>query len=86
MVGKTYSQRLTKLNINSVEDLIHHYPFRYNDYSVITPILKIRPNESVTIQGKINRRELKAKINGGGPELYLHTSGGSIYIKASEVL
>jgi len=35
----------------------------------------------VTIQGKISKRELKAQINGGGPELYLHTSGGSIYIK-----
>jgi hypothetical protein len=35
----------------------------------------------VTIQGKISKRVLKAQINGGGPELYLHTSGGSIYIK-----
>lgn len=35
----------------------------------------------VTIQGKMSKKELKAQINGGGPELYLHTSGGSIYIK-----
>ena len=35
----------------------------------------------VTIQGKISKKELKAQINGGGPELCLHTSGGSIYIK-----
>jgi hypothetical protein len=35
----------------------------------------------VTVQGKISKRELKAQINGGGPKLYLHTSGGSIYIK-----
>jgi hypothetical protein len=35
----------------------------------------------VTIQGKIDKRILKAQINGGGPKLYLHTSGGSIYIK-----
>lgn len=35
----------------------------------------------VTIKGKISKSKLKAKINGGGPELYLHTSGGSIYIK-----
>ncbi len=34
----------------------------------------------VTIQGNISKKELKAQINGGGPELYLHTSGGSIYI------
>jgi hypothetical protein len=35
----------------------------------------------VTIQGKIDKRKLKSKINGGGPLLYLRTSGGSIYIK-----
>jgi len=35
----------------------------------------------VTIQGKIDKRKLKSKINGGGPLLTLHTSGGSIYIK-----
>ncbi len=35
----------------------------------------------LTIQGKIDKRKLKSKINGGGPLLYLHTSGGSIYIK-----
>ena len=35
----------------------------------------------VTVQGEISRSTLKAKINGGGPELYLRTSGGSIHIK-----
>ena len=35
----------------------------------------------VKIQGKIDRNDLKFDINGGGPELLLRTSGGSIYIK-----
>lgn len=35
----------------------------------------------LTIQGELKRTAVKAKINGGGPELYLRTSGGSIYIK-----
>ncbi len=35
----------------------------------------------VTIRGKLNPRKLNAKINGGGPLLYLHTSGGSIHVK-----
>ncbi len=38
----------------------------------------------VTIQGEIHKSSLKAKINGGGPELYLHTSGGSIHIKKAD--
>lgn len=35
----------------------------------------------VTIQGELSRRALRAEINGGGPELYLRTSGGSIHLK-----
>lgn len=35
----------------------------------------------VTIQGEINKSQLQADINGGGPRLYLRTSGGGIHIK-----
>lgn len=38
----------------------------------------------VMIQGELKKTSLKAKINGGGPELYLHTSGGSIHIKKTD--
>jgi DUF4097 and DUF4098 domain-containing protein YvlB len=32
----------------------------------------------VTVQGELKKNALMAKINGGGPELYLRTSGGNI--------
>jgi len=35
----------------------------------------------ITIQGEISKSRIKGKINGGGPGLYLKTSGGSIHIK-----
>lgn len=35
----------------------------------------------VTLKGEVNKRSLYGKMNGGGPELYLRTSGGSIYLK-----
>lgn len=35
----------------------------------------------VTIQGEVKRTRIEGKINGGGQELYLKTSGGSIRIK-----
>ena len=35
----------------------------------------------ITVQGTIRKNKLQGKINGGGPELYLRTSGGSIYIR-----
>ncbi|MCB9211336.1 MAG: hypothetical protein H6610_04615 [Ignavibacteriales bacterium] len=35
----------------------------------------------ITIQGKVERSKLEGVINGGGPDLYLRSSGGSINIE-----
>ena len=35
----------------------------------------------ITIKGKIDRSKLNGKINDGGPELFLRSSGGSIHIE-----
>ncbi|HUV46879.1 MAG TPA: hypothetical protein VMW29_01975, partial [Candidatus Bathyarchaeia archaeon] len=51
MVGKTYAQRLKKLDIKTVEDLLCHYPFRYDDFRRISPISQLQPGEKTTIQG-----------------------------------
>jgi ATP-dependent DNA helicase RecG len=53
-VGKILVKRLHKLGLNRVNDLLFYYPFRYDDFSQITPIAKIRPNSQITIKGKIN--------------------------------
>ena len=38
----------------------------------------------VMVSGEINKSSLKAKINDGGPQFYLYTSGGSIYIRKAD--
>lgn len=53
LVGSIYAKRLEKLEIETARDLIHHYPFRYNDYSIISKIINLQPEETVTIQGNI---------------------------------
>lgn len=35
----------------------------------------------VTISGSVSKTAVRGTVNGGGPELYLRTSGGSIYVK-----
>lgn len=35
----------------------------------------------VTIQGEVKKTALKTKLNGGGPALVLHTSGGNVHIR-----
>jgi len=34
----------------------------------------------ITVRGKLKKSILRGKINGGGPELYLRTSGGNIHL------
>jgi ATP-dependent DNA helicase RecG len=59
-VGKTTSQKLNRLGIFNVRDLLNHYPFRYEDYSKVTQINDLKEGEPVTIKGVIeliaNRR------------------------------
>jgi len=53
LIGPVYTRRLKKLKIETVGDLLYHFPFRYIDYSLISPIARVQPGEIVTIQGKI---------------------------------
>ncbi len=43
---------------------------------------RVRVDFPVTLQGDIKSHQLQAELNGGGPQIYLRTSGGSIYIKS----
>src|SRR3989344_2459103 len=52
-VGKYFSYKLKKLNVNTVEDLIYHFPFRYDDFSQIKAIENIQTGEVASIQGVI---------------------------------
>jgi len=54
MVGPIYAKRLEKLGIQTAEDLLYHFPFRYLDYSLISPINQVQPGETVTIRGTIS--------------------------------
>jgi len=52
-VGPAMATRLKKLGITTVWDLLTHVPFRYNDFSLVSPIAKIQPGETLTILGTI---------------------------------
>jgi len=53
LVGPSYAKRLAKLNINTIDDLLYHFPFRYDDYSLISDIARVHPGEIVSIKGQI---------------------------------
>lgn len=52
-IGPFYARRLEKLELFTVEDLIFHYPFRYDDFSVIKPADETQIGEVVTLNGEI---------------------------------
>lgn len=53
-VGREAERKLSKLGIKTIEDLLHHYPRRYDDYSRVVTIERAAPG-MVTIRGKITR-------------------------------
>lgn len=48
-----YAKLLEKLNIFTLEDLLFHVPFRYEDFSLISKIGQLQAGEKVTVQGTI---------------------------------
>lgn len=53
-VGKTTANQFKKLGLKTVQDLICHYPFRYDDYSKIFTIAQLKTAKSGTIKVKID--------------------------------
>lgn len=64
-VGKKTAQLLKRLHIETLEDLLYYFPFRYEDYRRIVPIAELVVGEQVTIRGQIeliaNRRSFKSR-------------------------
>jgi len=52
-VGQTFAKRLAKLNIRTIQDLINYFPFRYDNYSLISKVIRVQAGETVTIKAKV---------------------------------
>ena len=52
-VGPIYQKKLKKLGINTIKDLISHFPHRYEDFSKVIPISQIKLGEKVCLRGEI---------------------------------
>ncbi|MEX0800483.1 MAG: ATP-dependent DNA helicase RecG [Dehalococcoidia bacterium] len=48
-VSRNYAAKLKRLGVESVRDLLYHFPFRYNDYSQVRPISKLVVGEEQTL-------------------------------------
>ena len=52
-IGPVFQKKIKRLKIKTVNDLLFHFPHRYEDFSNLIPILKVKINETCTIQGRI---------------------------------
>ena len=72
-VGGKFAEKLAKLGIHAVQDLLFHLPLRYQDRTRITPIGALRPNMDVVIEGDVmmadvvfaKRRSLAVRLQDG---------------------
>lgn len=52
-VGPARSKLLKKLGVETIRDLLYYIPFRYDDFSLISPINHVQPGETVTVKGTV---------------------------------
>ena len=52
-MGPVYQKRLQKLNIETIEDLLLHIPYRYLDFRQSTKINSAQISDTVTIKGRV---------------------------------
>jgi ATP-dependent DNA helicase RecG len=78
-VGPKVAERLNKIGLHQVQDLLFHLPLRYQDRTRLVPLGAVRPQQEVLIEGTIQlsqikfgrRRALMVNVSDGTGALYL---------------
>ncbi len=66
-VGPARAQAFATLGVRTVEDLLHHYPFRYETFPRSVPIGHLEIDRTATVIGTI--RSVRSRRNGRHPSL-----------------
>lgn len=54
-IGEKFLDKLVKLKIKTVRDLLWHFPFRYDDFSSVVKIADLKINQAATIKAVVKR-------------------------------
>ncbi|PRB82708.1 ATP-dependent DNA helicase RecG [Pseudomonas sp. MYb185] len=90
-VGPALADKLGRLGLNSVQDVLFHLPLRYQDRTQVTPIGALRPGMDAVIEGTIlgadvvmgRRRSLLCRLQDGSGTLSLRFYYFSAALKAN---
>lgn len=58
-VGAAIAEKLSRIGIQNVQDLLFHLPMRYEDRTRITPISDVRSESFATIEGYVQHTEVQ---------------------------
>ncbi len=58
-VGPRMAERLERLHIRTLQDLLFHLPFRYQDRTRVVPIGSLRPGDEVVVEGEVQLSDIK---------------------------
>jgi ATP-dependent DNA helicase RecG len=78
-VGPALAERLERLSVHTVQDLLFLLPIRYEDRTRLTPIGALRPGARTTIEGLVDltevifrgRRMMLVRLSGGTGSILL---------------
>ncbi|WP_419622550.1 ATP-dependent DNA helicase RecG [Thiolapillus sp.] len=73
-VGPKSAERLARLGIECVQDILFHLPLRYQDRTRVTPMQYLRPGDEVVVEGEVEHVEIRF---GRRRSLLVHLSDGS---------
>ena len=73
-VGLRLQEKLARIGVEKIRDLLFHLPYRYLDRTRLTPIGALRPGHEACIQGQIESTQVR---HGRRPALLCRISDGS---------
>ncbi|MGW8248358.1 MAG: ATP-dependent DNA helicase RecG [Acidiferrobacterales bacterium] len=76
-VGPKMAQKYQRLGLHTVQDVLFHLPFRYQDRTRVVPIGEVRQGQSVVVEGKV---ELAEAVFRGRRNLLVRISDGTGFL------
>ena len=58
-VGPRVAERLQRLNIRTLQDVLFHLPARYEDRTRVTPMGAVQSGQQVVVQGEVDLAEVR---------------------------
>ncbi|MGH2582723.1 MAG: ATP-dependent DNA helicase RecG [Anaerolineales bacterium] len=82
-VGQKNAALLEALGIHTLNDMLYHFPRRYEDYSRLTPIRQLRYGEEVTVTGTIKSVNVRPARKGKAAFTELLVDDGTSALRAT---